>query len=98
MVITHNSLYEFYAELWNSAQQTGGNSRYLRALDCWLMHKENLPEYMLSEYKRGRIIIYPKFPEYCCQKMECPEPKRIDITKKPSKLKRIWNIITGEQK
>ncbi len=71
MIITQINLHNFYAELWNSAEQTCGNSRYLYALNCWLIKDyKTLPNYMKEEYKRGRVIIYPLFPEYCYKDME----------------------------
>ena len=100
MIITRGNLYEFYADLWNSAQQTCGNSHYLPALSCWLERSyDNLPKYMISEYENGRIIIYPKFPEFCYQEMKIPEPPKIitiidrNIGKKSkikSFLKKLW--------
>jgi len=61
----HEHLYNFFAEMWNNAEQTGGNSRYFRPLNCWFESRtyDELPEYMKSEYDRGRIIIYPLFPK-----------------------------------
>lgn len=62
---THEDLHNFFADLWNSAEETMGNSRFFRPLSCWLESctYEELPEYMKSEYNRGRIIIYPLFPQ-----------------------------------
>lgn len=72
ITITQENLYDFMADLWNGAEQTCGNSRFLRSLSCWLescSYKE-LPKYMKDEYDRGRVIIYPKFPKLACDKME----------------------------
>ena len=72
MITTQGNLYDFMADLWNSAEQTCGNSRFLRNLSCWLVsctYKE-LPKYMKDEYDRGRVIIYPKFPKLACDNME----------------------------
>jgi hypothetical protein len=72
MIIAQENLYDFMAELWNNAKQTGGNSRFLHSLSCWLEscpYKE-LPKYMKDEYDRGRIIIYPKFPKRASVNME----------------------------
>ena len=72
ITITQENLYDFMADLWNGAEQTCGNSRFLRSLGCWLescSYKE-LPKYMKDEYDRGRVIIYPKFPKSVCDKME----------------------------
>ena len=64
MIITQTSLYNFYAELWNSAEQTCGCSTYLSCLNCWLERDyKTLPNYMKEEYKRGRVIIYTLIPE-----------------------------------
>ena len=66
-----DELYEYLTDLWNSAEETGGNSRYYRPFNCWLescTYKE-LPDYMKSEYDRGRIIIYPLFPKNKCEDM-----------------------------
>lgn len=72
ITITQECLYDFMADLWNGAEQTCGNSRFLRGLGCWLTSctYKNLPKYMKSEYDRGRIIIYPGFPELVCDNME----------------------------
>ncbi len=71
MIISQINLHDFYAELWNSAEQTCGNSRWLKSLDCWLWRSlSDLPKYMRAEYDRGRIIIYPLFPEFCYKDMK----------------------------
>lgn len=71
------SLSNFLADLWNNSAQTGGNSRFNHQHSCWLeagtMTYKKLPNYMKSEYDRGRVLIYPKFPEYCFQDMEYEE-------------------------
>lgn len=72
ITITQENLYDFMADLWNDAELTGGNSRFLRSLSCWLescTYKE-LPKYMKDEYDRGRVIIYPEFPKLACDDME----------------------------
>ena len=73
-MITHECLHNFMADLWNGAIETGGPSRFLHALSCWLeagdMTYKRLPKYMQSEYDRGRVIIYPGFPKYTYQDME----------------------------
>lgn len=71
MVIIHEDLHNFLADLWNSAEETGGNNRFFRPLSCWLESctYDELPDYMKSEYDRGRIIIYPLFPKNKCKDM-----------------------------
>lgn len=72
IVGTHTNLHNFFADIWNSAEQTCGNSRFFRPLSCWLetcSYKE-LPKYMKDEYDRGRVIIYPEFPKYAHKEME----------------------------
>lgn len=72
ITITQESLYDFMADLWNGAEQTCGNSRFLQGLSCWLESRsyKELPKYMKSEYDKGRVIIYPKFPKRASTKME----------------------------
>lgn len=72
ITITQENLYDFMSDLWNGAEQTCGNSRFLHSLGCWLescSYKE-LPKYMKDEYDRGRVIIYPKFPKLAGDNME----------------------------
>lgn len=72
ITITQENLYDFMADLWNNAEQTCGNSRFLHSLSCWLescKYKE-LPKCMKDEYDKGRVLIYPKFPKLACDNME----------------------------
>ena len=71
---THTCLHNFMADLWNSSEETCGGSRFCRPLSCWLecgdITYKKLPKYMKSEYDKGRVILYPKFPEYSFRDME----------------------------
>jgi len=95
ITITCEDLYTFYADMWNNAEQTGGRSRYFRPLSCWLFgctYKE-LPEYMKSEYNRGRIILYPLFPGNNTEDMCDKETAISRIKKPPKKEKGFWSSL-----
>ena len=66
------NLHNFYAEMWNEAEITGGNSRYFRPLGCWLQRKvvqvtkrrfRRDREHIDREYGDGRVVVYPFFPK-----------------------------------
>ena len=71
------SFYNFLADIWNNSVQTGSCSRFNYEHSCWLvvgtMTYKKLPRYMKDEYARGRVLIYPRFPEYSHQDMDYEE-------------------------
>jgi hypothetical protein len=70
IVITY-TLREFLISVWNDAEQTCGNSRYHRGLDCWLMKsKKNIPKYLKHEYQSGRILVSDIFPKCSCDNIK----------------------------
>lgn len=89
ITIVHKDLHNFFADLWNDAQETGGNSRFFRPLSCWLESctYEELPEYMKSEYDVGRIIIYPLFPKFASEEMGYDRAEALKKRRKPTKRK-----------
>ncbi len=92
----HEDLHNLYADLWNSAVETGGNSRFLYSLSCWLEScaYEDLPKYMKSEYDRGRVIIYPLFPKYSNENMGYKKEKTLSqIKKRDEEQKGLWLSI-----
>ena len=89
----HEDLHNLFADLWNSAEQTGGNSRFLYSISCWLESctYEDLPDYMKREYDRGRIIIYPLFPKYAYEDMGYDRRATLSqIEKRGKEQKGLW--------
>ena len=91
----HEDLHNFLADLWNSGEETGGNSRFYRPLSCWLESctYEELPAYMKQEYDRGRILIYPLFPKRASEDMGYARKESLLQNKQPQEAvttKRRW--------
>lgn len=101
----HEDLHNFLADLWNASVPTGGNSRFSHPLSCWLSNckYEELADYMKEEYDRGRVLLYPLFPENHigwnkCEDMSYDRIKAMAQRKPKQATKkrcwwRIWELI-----
>jgi len=88
----HVDLHDVLADLWNDSVETGGNSRFCYKLNCWLERcpYEDLPEYMKTEYKRGRILTYPLFPAFCYEEMGYDRKETLAQLKPKEPKKQSW--------